>query len=39
MADGSKKDFKEVKVKITGGAKEIGTLSNSMIYSGVNIFG
>lgn len=35
-----KKDFKEVKVKITGGAKEFQeTLSRSMLYSGVNIFG
>lgn len=35
-----KKDFKEVKVKITGGAKEhTDTLSRSMLYSGVNIFG
>ena len=35
-----KKDFKEVKVKITGGAKDhTDTLSRSMLYSGVNIFG
>lgn len=35
-----KKDFKEVKVKVTGGAKEFQeTLSRSMLYSGVNIFG
>ena len=35
-----KKDFKEVKVKITGGQKEhTDTLSRSMLYSGVNIFG
>ena len=38
MTDG-KKDFKEVKVKITGGAKDTETLSNSMLFSGVNIFG
>lgn len=35
-----KKDFKEVKVKIQGGAKEYSdTLSRSMVFSGVNIFG
>ena len=35
-----KKDFKEVKVKITGGQKDhTETLSRSMLYSGVNIFG
>jgi len=35
-----KKDFKEVKVKVTGGHKEFAdTLSRSMLYSGVNIFG
>ena len=35
-----KKDFKEVKVKITGGQKDYTeTLSRSMLYSGVNIFG
>ena len=35
-----KKDFKEVKVKIQGGQKDhTDTLSRSMLYSGVNIFG
>ena len=35
-----RKDFKEVKVKVTGGAREhTDTLSRSMLYSGVNIFG
>lgn len=35
-----KKDFKEVKVKVQGGHKEhTETLSRSMLYSGVNIFG
>ena len=35
-----KKDFKEVKVKIQGGQKgDVETLSRSMLYSGVNIFG
>ena len=39
MAD-APKDFKEVKVKIQGGQKEhTDTLSRSMLYSGVNIFG
>lgn len=35
-----KKDFKEVKVKVSGAAKEhTETLDRSMLYSGVNIFG
>lgn len=35
-----KKDFKEVKVKITGGSRDQQhTLNRSMLYSGVNIFG
>ena len=35
-----KKDFKEVKVKVSGGQKEFSdTLSRSMLFSGVNIFG
>ena len=35
-----KKDFKAVTVKITGGQKDhTDTLSRSMLYSGVNIFG
>ena len=35
-----RKDFKEVRVKVQGGAKEFQeTLSRSMLYSGVNIFG
>lgn len=35
-----KKDFKEVKVKVAGSAKEhIDTLDRTMLYSGVNIFG
>jgi hypothetical protein len=39
MAD-EKKDFKEVKVKVTGAVKEhTETLDRSMLYSGVNIFG
>ena len=39
MAD-EKKDFKEVKVKVAGGNKEFtDTISRSMLYSGVNIFG
>lgn len=38
--DEQQKDFKEVKVKITGGQKDFTeTLSRSMLYSGVNIFG
>jgi hypothetical protein len=36
----SSKDFKEVKVKVSGSAKEhIETLDRTMLYSGVNIFG
>ena len=34
-----KKDFKEVKVRVQGGQREQETLSRSMLYSGVNIFG
>ena len=34
-----KKDFKSVKVNIKSGAKNAGTLSRSMLYSGINIFG
>ena len=34
-----KKDFKEVKVNIKSGTKNIDTLSRSMLYSGINIFG
>jgi hypothetical protein len=35
-----KKDFKEVKVKVSGALKEhTETLDRSMLYSGVNIFG
>ena len=35
----TKKDFKAVKVNIKGGSKNINTLSRSMLYSGINIFG
>ena len=35
-----KSDFKEVKVKISAGAKDhVDTLDRTMLYSGVNIFG
>ena len=34
-----KKDFKAVKVKVKGGQKSTETISRSMIFSGVNIFG
>lgn len=35
-----KKDFKEVKVKVLGAAKDhTDTLDRTMLYSGVNIFG
>jgi len=34
-----KRDFKAVKVNIKGGAKNQNTLSRSMLYSGINIFG
>lgn len=40
MADkGAKADFKAVKVSIKQGNKNISTVSRSMLYSGVNIFG
>jgi hypothetical protein len=34
-----KKDFKSVTIKVQGSSKETETLSNSMLFSGVNIFG
>lgn len=34
-----KKDFKAVKVNIKQGTKNVSTVSRSMMYSGVNIFG
>ena len=34
-----KKDFKAVKVKVKSGQKNTETISRSMIFSGVNIFG
>jgi hypothetical protein len=38
--ESEKKDFKEVKVKISGGQRDYKeTLSRSMLFSGVNIFG
>ena len=39
MDKGEKKDFKSVKVSIKSGTKNIDTLSRSMLYSGINIFG
>ena len=37
--DEGKKDFKAVKVSVKGGTKNKETISRSMMYSGVNIFG
>lgn len=37
--EGEKKDFKAVKVNIKSGTKNVNTISRSMLYSGVNIFG
>lgn len=34
-----KQDFKSVKVNIKSGTKNESTISRSMLYSGVNIFG
>jgi len=39
MDKGEKKDFKSVKVNIKTGTKNVDTLSRSMLYSGINIFG
>ena len=39
MADSEPKDFKAVKVQFKGTQKSGETLSRSMLYSGINIFG
>lgn len=39
MADSEPKDFKAVKVQFKAGTKSGETLSRSMLYSGINIFG
>ena len=37
--DKDKRDFKAVKVNIKSGTKNEKTVSKSMMYSGINIFG
>jgi hypothetical protein len=39
MVDSEPKDFKAVKVQFKGSSKTGDTLSRSMLYSGINIFG